>query len=170
MTVGGGHDIEGYLVQMSNDVDNDDTNNNKNGDTGYSRMDPAGPPWAPSPKTTEAIEHQPWTVAPGTGMLTYTYNSSRRSANTADVDESLTAGAARWFRVFAITDENDGPQMTPAALQVAVNPAAAEASSAASPGAMITAAVAGPRPSPEDRAGHHVRRGSERRDGRGAGT
>ena len=154
VTVHGGHEIDGYLVQVSNDTNNDDTNDNKNGTTGA--LDGQ---WtslgivAEDPATD--IEYQPWTVAPGTGTLTYTYEADDPA--TEDTDESLTAGAARWFRVIAITEENDGDEMT-GGTTVAADPAAAAAAIEANatvtpnvPGGMIVEQSHGEiSPEPED--------------------
>jgi hypothetical protein len=98
---------------------------------------------------TDAIEFQPWTVAPGTGTLTYTYMPADNE-DTDTVDESLSAGAARWFRVIAITDENDGLPAT-GGTAIAVDPAAAAASTAGVPGDEINPPSANEAsPEPED--------------------
>ena len=82
VTQDGGHDIEGYLVQVSQDINNDAVNDNANG----------GDTWT-SLVETDAVT----TVDKDT--LTHPYEG---------IDNGLAAGAARWFRVIAITDENDG--------------------------------------------------------------
>ena len=90
----GGHPVIGYLVQVSNDPNNDTTNNNaKTVDNWTSqgiRED--------DNSTSDVDEYDPLTTE--AGVTTYTYKGT--------TDDMLSAGSRRWFRVFAITLENDG--------------------------------------------------------------
>ena len=97
----GGHDVEGYLVQMADDTDND-----------LELNDPENVDWTTEnlrildvTTTTDADEGRPYTVGKDTNMYTY------RPVD-GDGDPTLTPGSVRWFRVFAITDENDGDHAT----------------------------------------------------------
>ena len=97
----GGHEIMGYLVQVSGDVDNDTINDNEKGTTGATAttwmslgvVDTADP---------TSDDFKPWTVGPTT--TTYRYEPKNGL--------ELSAGNLRWFRVFAITAENDSDPNT----------------------------------------------------------
>ena len=108
VTDNGGHDIIGYLVQVSRDVDNDGVNDNKKGDTGATGADWMSVGTSASTVDVTDDDYKPWTVSPGTTM--YRYDPDDVTETT--VDESLSAGNLRWFRVFAITVENDGNPAT----------------------------------------------------------
>ena len=101
VTQSGGHDIEGYLVQVSVDVDD-----NKTLDTADEWRDV---------HITNLVEstapaYNPTTVgadpAEGETLLTYNYVPDGTPVDT--FEDTLSAGDVRWFRVFAITDENEG--------------------------------------------------------------
>ena len=109
VTNNGGHDIMGYLVQVARD----DTNNDKT--LG------ATPNWTslpiPEDADTVAIELRPYSVDKDT--TTYTYNGGY-----FEPADALSGGYVRWFRVFAITVENDGDTGTGGtAIQVGGNQA-----------------------------------------------
>ena len=86
----GGHDVEGYLIQVTDD----DGNGN-----------PVEADWAlvPAEEDVEA----PLTVE-GKDTTTYKYNPM----DGTPLAPVLTPGSTRWFRVIPITDENDGSQDT----------------------------------------------------------
>ena len=90
-----GHPVQGYLVQVANDTDNDGTLN----------TEVAGFDWLTlaiqdDTATTEVNEAKPWTVDKDT--LTYTYDGSDLAT-----PDTLAGGYVRWFHVIAITAEND---------------------------------------------------------------
>ena len=109
-----GHDLKGYLVQVANDDNND-------GDLADDAM------WTSLEANTGGDgptddSDDPITV--GKDALTYTYDGSRKQTDqdgpmgqgdqvTYDgIPDPLTAGSERWFRVIAITNENDGIDAT----------------------------------------------------------
>ena len=103
-----GHPVMGYLVEVASDQDNDMSLAADATWTGLSIQADIGPP---------VVEAQPWSVDKDT--LTYTYDGeSDGSALTAD--DNLAGGYVRWFRVIAITAQNDGVGTTGGQ---AVNPA-----------------------------------------------
>jgi hypothetical protein len=89
----GGHPVIGYLVQVSGDADNDSTNDNAKAVTGTGNNQ-----WSSVGLNLNATPPKRTTVDKDTN--TYTFK--------APVPNELTAGSLRWFRVFAITLENDG--------------------------------------------------------------
>ena len=93
----GGHDIMAYLVQVGDDVDNDTVNENTA--DGWTSLT------IPNDPDTEANDSKPYSVDKDT--LMYTYDGS-----AADPVDPLSGGFVRWFRVFAITVENDGEVTT----------------------------------------------------------
>ena len=110
VTVDGGHDIMGYLVQVSQDQNNDATNDNLNEVTGWVSLDVTLNQQAPDDDANNDPDNDPITVDADTLMYTYDGSVDHRGS-TAGVDP-LTAGAARWFRVIPITYENDGVEST----------------------------------------------------------
>ena len=88
----GGHLVTGYLVQVSGDVNNDMTNDNRKatvtGESGWDSQDIDLDDTPPMRSTVKA------------DVNTYPYKPTGADA--------LPAGGLRWFRVFAITVENDG--------------------------------------------------------------
>ena len=81
----GGHDVEGYLIQVAPD---------DHGDPGE---------WADAPVVEDSAD--PLTVK---GKDTTTYNYKPVDGD----NPTLIPGSMRWFRVIPITDENDGSQST----------------------------------------------------------
>lgn len=94
VTEDGGHEILGYLVQVGNDVDNNAANNNT-----ATAWESLGTDTSADPAVRVTVD-----VADPT---TYTYDGS-----AAATPETLAGGYVRWFRVFAITAENDGDTAT----------------------------------------------------------
>ena len=93
----GGHKVMGYVVQVSTDVDNNTTNEGAKGETGAGQGQ-----WTSQSVTltpNAAATNDPFTTDADTTEWTY-----RPSAPATP----LTAGSLRWFRVIAITLENDG--------------------------------------------------------------
>ena len=97
VTNNGGHDIMGYLVQVATDHDNNKT---LNPDAMWESLN-----IKENTVVTPNIEAKPWSVDKDTFM--YTYDGS-----TAAPIDALSGGYVRWFRVFAITVENDGDDAT----------------------------------------------------------
>ena len=92
----GGHLVMGYLVQVANDVDNDlllDEDATWQEDLKIQDDD----------DTADVDEGRPYTVGKDVNMYTY-----RPTDDDGDGDPTLTPGSVRWFRVIAITAENDG--------------------------------------------------------------
>ena len=105
VTQSGGHAIEGYLVQVSQDVDNDKVLN-------------TGATWS-DVHTTNAVgstdpAYDPTTVGPepAEGETQLMYNYAPAGTAVDGFTDTLTAGNVRWFRVIAITDENEGIETT----------------------------------------------------------
>ena len=97
----GGHEIEGYLVQVSQDNDNNKTLN-------------TAAEWS-DVHTTNAVgdtapAYNPTTVGadPAEGETLLMYNYVPTGTDVDGFPDTLSAGNVRWFRVFAITDENEG--------------------------------------------------------------
>jgi hypothetical protein len=88
----GGHPVLGYLVQVADDEDNDGT-----------LEDDAD--WENVAVATGGF----FTVGKDADDLEFTYTGSPDQVGTAD---TLVAGSARWFRVIAITNENDARENT----------------------------------------------------------
>ena len=97
VTNNGGHDIMGYLVQVGDDEDND--KDNENTAAGWTSLT------IPDDPVTDADESKPYSVDKDT--FEYMYNGS-----AATPEDPLAGGYVRWFRVFAITVENDGDTAT----------------------------------------------------------
>ena len=97
VTNDGGHDIMGYLVEVASDEDNNKTLADNATWESLNIKD--------NTDVTPNIEAKPWSVDKDT--LMYTYDGS-----TAAVLDALSGGYVRWFRVFAITVENDGKVST----------------------------------------------------------
>ena len=95
-----GHPIDGYLVEVANDRDNNATLN-----TEESAFDWLSLAIRADETVTPAIEAKPWTVDKDT--LMYTYDGSG-----LETEEELAGGYVRWFRVIAINAENDGESDT----------------------------------------------------------
>ena len=98
----GGHDLKGYVIQVANDVDND-------------KQLATGATWLSLETNTNAQEdsddYDPITVGADADPLEYTYTGSAEQRNGGTAD-TLIAGSVRWFRVIAITNENDGIDTT----------------------------------------------------------
>ena len=95
-----GHPVEGYLVQVANDRDNNGTLNTEAG--GFDWLTLA---IQDDTDTGDVDESRPWTVDKDT--LMYVYDGSDLATT-----ETLAGGYVRWFHVIAITDENDGDTAT----------------------------------------------------------
>ena len=91
----GGHLVMGYLVQVANDVDNDLLlDEDATWEEDLNIQDDVD--------TDNVDEGRPYTAGKDVNMYTY------RPTTDADGDPTLTPGSVRWFRVIAITAENDG--------------------------------------------------------------
>lgn len=90
-----GHPVQGYLVEVANDRDND-----KNLDTAAAGFDWLSLAIRDNADTAGIDEAKPWTVDKDT--LMYVYDGSK-----LETPETLAGGYVRWFRVIAITAEND---------------------------------------------------------------
>ena len=101
VTDNGGHDIMGYLVEVARG----DTDNNKTLDGTATQQNWTTLKLVDDTDTTDVNEAEPWSVDKDT--TTYTYNGSY-----FDPADALAGGYVRWFRVFAITVENDGDTST----------------------------------------------------------
>ena len=100
VTQNGGHAIKGYLVQVSRDNDN-----NKVLNTGADWSDVHATGADPT-----ADDYDPTTVGPdpAEGETQLEYNYAPTGTAVDGFTDTLTAGNVRWFRVIAITDENEG--------------------------------------------------------------
>ena len=105
VTVDGGHPIEGYLVEIANDYDNDGELND--GATWYALGANNGI------IDTEAADYDPTSVdADESTAGEFTFEVTSAMAAGVTDGRPLVAGSARWFRVIAITAENDGIDTT----------------------------------------------------------
>ena len=95
-----GHPVMGYLVEVATDRDNDMSLATTATWSNLAIRDDS--------ETTDVDEAKPWSVDKDT--LTYTYDGSGYATNTDN--ETLAGGYVRWFRVIAITAENDGVATT----------------------------------------------------------
>ena len=92
-----GHPVMGYLVEVANDADND------------MALDPAAT-WTglsiqPDATATPPVVARPWSVDKATLMYVYDGESD---GSALDADDTMAGGHVRWFRVIAITAQNDG--------------------------------------------------------------
>ena len=99
VTNSGGHPVLGYQVQVGDDIDNDMDNDNT--ESGW-----AGLGISASGVQPDADEYDRLTVDKDTTMYPY------RPVDATTRDPTLSAGDIRWFRVFAVTLENDGDPTT----------------------------------------------------------
>ncbi len=93
-----GHPVLGYLVEVANDTDNDMTP--PAADATWT-----GLPIQDDDDTNDVDESEPWSVDKDTLMYTYDGVAEGSALTT---DDTLAGGYVRWFRVIAITAENDG--------------------------------------------------------------
>ena len=98
VTNSGGHPVLGYQVQVGNDTNNDMTNDVD--DNGWTGEKISG-----TEVNTDDDEYDRLTVDKDTTMYTY------KPVNMGG-EPTLSAGDIRWFRVFAVTLENDGDPET----------------------------------------------------------
>ena len=97
VTNNGGHEIKGYLVQVSRDTDkNLQLNTALDWDNLEVDADPNMPAVADNPDSITVDAD------------TFEYDYAPEDTETPE----LTPGSVRWFRVIAITDENDGVFLT----------------------------------------------------------
>ena len=101
VTNDGGHDIMGYLVQVARG----DINNDKTLDGAAAAQRWTSMPIVDDTDTEDVDESKLYSVDKDT--TTYTYNGSYFTPA-----DPLAGGYVRWFRVFAITVENDGLETT----------------------------------------------------------
>ena len=73
-------------------------------------MTPCGTAWKWKLPWETAPDYSPITV--GKDALTYTYTGSEEQRGSPPGEQLMTAGSERWFRVIAITNENDGLDAT----------------------------------------------------------
>ena len=93
----GGHKIKGYLIQ----VGDDDGEGNPVGGDDWADIEPAMATGLSLPLTV------------GKNTLTYKYRPTTPDSSTTPVNvPDLNPGTTKWFRVIAITDENDGDEGT----------------------------------------------------------
>ena len=119
----GKHDVKGYLVQIaSNDIINNNTTLTSLTNADYSPA--AAPEWL-NLRVNARATPDPIRVTVGADKTTYTYKGITAGddeiANAVQLlngddenafEDDLSASNVRWFRVIAITDENDGDPAT----------------------------------------------------------
>ena len=92
----GGHEIRGYLIQVTDDDDGDPD------DAGWEDIAPSAASGLTAPLTV------------GKGALMYKYRPTTTTGSPPDevTTLDLNPGTTKWFRVIAITNENDGDDDT----------------------------------------------------------